>query len=120
MSITLTNRDAAAITLTAVKTDASGVTFAVAGATPSDNKEWQARFTNARGSSGKARSNLHGVRKLRDANGKVWTLSVDTTVAFENGSPFTIDDIDDMLTWNNSYFDSEATTGDFALGNPKM
>ncbi len=119
MSITLTNRDTATAILTAVSSSPEGPVYAVSGNTPTDNKMWMARFTNVRGTSGKSRSNLHAERRLRDANGKVWVLTVDTTISFENGSPFTVDDIDDLLTWNNSYFDSEATTGDFALGLAK-
>jgi len=120
VSITLTDRDAGTLVLNAAQVGPSGPTYSVTGATPDDNIQFQARFTNARGATGKSRSNLHGERKVRDANGKVWTLTVDTTISRDNGSPFTIDQIDDLVSAQHSYFSSEAITGDFAMGVPRF
>lgn len=91
----------------------------MSGNTPADNIEAKARFTNVRGSTGRSRSNLNLLRKMRDGQGKVWNLQVDITIALDNGSPYVIDDIDDLLTWATSYFDSEFVSGDFALGLSK-
>lgn len=119
MSFTLTNRDAATKTLSLAQLGPDGPIYAVGGNTPSDNIEAKARFTNVRGSTGRSRSNLNLRRQMRDAAGKVWVLQVDITAAMDNGSPFTIDDVDDLITWASSYFDSETTSGDFALGLAK-
>lgn len=119
MSFNLTNRDTAVKTLTMAQLAPEGPIYAVGGNTPSDNIAARARFTNVRGSTGRSRSNLNLLRKTRDTAGKVWNLQVDITVSVDNGSPFVIDDIDDLITWATSYFDSEATSGDFALGLAK-
>lgn len=116
MSFNLTNRDTAVKTLTMAQLSPEGPIYAVGGNTPGDNISARARFTNVRGSAGRSRSNLNVLRQMRDASGKVWNLQVDITIAMDNGSPFTIDDCDDLVTWATSYFDAEATTGDFVLG----
>lgn len=119
MSVTLTGRDTYTETLNQAQLTPSGVIYAVAGGNSSEVKEHQARFTNVRQSAGMSRSNLHSERKKRDAAGKMWALKVDTTIAVENGNPFTADEIDDFLIAHQSYFDSEATTQDFVLGFAK-
>ncbi len=116
MSITLTDRDTGTQVLTLAGATPDGVRFAVAGSSGADARSHQTRFSNVGGATGRSRSNLNSERRIRDANGKVWSLRINTTIDVENGHPFTNDQIDDELTAHNSYFSSEQDTADFVQG----
>lgn len=119
MSVTLTDRDATATVFNQSGASSDGVVYAMVGNTMTDNRDMKARFTNPRAVAGNTRANLHSERRKTDANGKVWGMAVDTTIKLPAGSPFTSDDVDDLLTSHNSYFATEADTLNFVQGLPR-
>lgn len=108
MSIVLTNRDTATMTLSAALVDANGVRYGVSTSTPQDAVFGLARFTNPAGMKGVIRGNFHLERRKTDSLGKVWPLKVDITIAVDGGHPYTADDVDDLVTSATNYFAAEA------------
>lgn len=119
MSVTLTDRDTSTYVFNQSGASPDGVLYAMVGNTMASQRDMRARFTNPRGSTGTTRANLHSEMRVVDANGKVWPLKVDTTISVPVGSPFTADQIDDVLTSHNSYFATESNTLDFVQGLPR-
>lgn len=120
MSFTLTNRDTTVLTLTAVSALPDGVSYACDLSSISDGYFGKCRFTNVNGKSGVGRANFHLERLKRNAaTGKLERVAVDITVALDNGSAYLQDDVDDLITWATSYFNSESNSANFVTGLPR-
>jgi protein involved in polysaccharide export with SLBB domain len=116
MSVTLTDRDTATLTLNQASAQAEGVTYAVSGGTMADYKVAMARHQSMGVVSKNSRHNLRLERRKVNTAGVLRTLAVDITISIANDGTFAADDADDLLTAASSYFAAEADTGNFILG----
>lgn len=116
MSVTLTDRDSATLTLTQATASADGVGYAVSGGTMADYKVALARHQAMGVPSKNSRHNLRVERRKVNTAGVLRTLAVDITVSIANDGTFSADDADDLLTAASSYFAAESDTGNFILG----
>jgi len=119
MSVTLTDRDTGTLTLTQASASAEGITYSVSGGSLSDYRSAQARHSGMENVGKNSRHNFQLKRLKINAGGVQKALQVDLTISVSNDGTFSADDIDDAVTAAASYFDSEATTGNFAIGVSK-
>jgi len=119
MSITLTDRDTGTLTLTTAASSADGVSYSVAGGSLSDYRSAMARHSGLDKVAGNSRHNVRLERRKINSLGAQKLLTVDITISVANDGTFSADDVDDAVTGLASYFDSEATTGNFITGVSK-
>lgn len=116
MSVTLTDRDTTTYVLTASVVDAQGVTYSVAGGSLADFRQALARHSGMGVGKKNSRHNFRLERTKLNSLLESKKLSVDITISVPNDGTYTQDDVDDLVTAAFSYFDSEATTGNFTVG----
>lgn len=119
MSVVLTDRDTSTYTLTQSASTAAGVTYSVAGGTLADYMSAQARHSNMESLAKNGRHNLQLLRKKINTAGVQRTLQVDLTISVANDGTFAAGDIDDAVVALGSYFNSQASTGAFVLGQSR-